>query len=83
MNKTPEVLKSAVSDAANEQLLVAADTQKNLVALANAIPQATAPADTAELRNQPLTAATRTLSERGRTPEEIAAFTLERGYPRG
>lgn len=81
MTKTPEVLQAAVSDAANEQLLVAADTQKRLLSLADALPKATPPADSVELRGQSLTAATKTLRERGRSPEEIAAFTLERGYP--
>ncbi len=82
MIQTPEVMKSAVTDAANEQLLAAAETKQRLTSLANSLPKMAAPADTAELRNQPLVSATTTLRQNGRTPEEIAAFTLERGYPR-
>lgn len=82
MTKTPEVVRSAVADAASEKLVLAADVDRQLRSLAAEVPPIAA--NEAPLTvDEPLTVATQNLIDEARTPQEVAAITLQRVYPRG
>ncbi len=81
MPKTPEVLKAAVTDAANEKLDVTTAMHERIATLAKDV-ATTAPASAEPLPSDvPLTVSTRSLLAQNRTPAQIAAATLEHGYP--
>jgi hypothetical protein len=77
MPTTPEIASPA--DASREKLVLAADTHRELAELAGRVtPSAMEASDILEPN---LVEATKALSAQGRSPEEIAALTLRRGYP--
>ena len=73
---TPEVL---VPDVSREKLALAAETHRELAELAEQMPQTSS--EVVDILEPNLVEVTKVLSAQGRSPEEIAALTLRRGYP--